>query len=125
MKKPKQVKNLLELVPERSRSSEQREDGTTDVLIPRYGGGIMGRLLSAILKNTPFRLHLDKIGTRTWELCDGRRTVQEIGQHLGREFGSEVEPVYDRLGVFFKQLESQELISWKSETLSHIAPMEN
>jgi hypothetical protein len=115
MQKSKQVRNLLEMVPERRFKSERREDGLRDIVIPRYGGGAVGRILSAVLKNTPIRYNLDRIGSRTWELCDGLTTIQEIGQHLEREFGAEVDPVYDKLGLFFKQLENQRLISWRPE----------
>jgi len=118
MKKPKRVRNLLELIPEQSYGSEQREDGSRDILIPRYGSGVVGHVLSAILKDTPIRFHLDKIGARTWELCDGRRTVREIGQDLDREFGPEVDPVYDRLGFFFKKLENEQLISWRPDIVN-------
>ena len=41
----KTVLNLYELKPRQARSFEELEDGTVDVLIPRYGDNVMGRLL--------------------------------------------------------------------------------
>ncbi len=115
MKKKRIVKNLLDMVPEQRYPSSTQDNGTVDVIIPRYGENFVGRMLSSVLKGTPVRVHLDRVGTRTWELCDGRRSVHEIGQHLHREFGDEIEPLYERLGLFFKQMENQRLIQWKSE----------
>ncbi len=111
----KQPKNLLDLVPEQNYPFHTREDGTVDVLVPRYGTNFIARALSSVFKNTPVRIHLDRIGTRTWHLCDGRRSVHEIGEHLHGEFGEKVEPVWERLGLFFKQMENQRMIRWKTQ----------
>jgi hypothetical protein len=112
-KKP--AKNLLDLVPLQKYPANTKEDGTVEVLVPRYWENFIGRLFSRFIKSTPFRIHLDQVGTRIWLLCDGRKTVQEIGQILHREFGSEIEPVYERLGLFFKMMENQRLIDWKPQ----------
>ncbi|MFH1754235.1 MAG: PqqD family protein [Candidatus Latescibacterota bacterium] len=111
----KQPKNLLDLVPEQNYPFRQRDDGTVDVLTPRYGTNFIARTMSSIFKNTPVCIHLDQIGTRTWCLCDGKRSVHEIGENLHREFGKKIEPVWERLGVFFKHMESQRMIRWKVE----------
>ena len=111
----KQPRNLLDLVPEQNYPFYTRDDGTVDVLVPRYGTNFIARALSSMFKNTPVRVHLDPVGTCTWNLCDGRRSVHEIGEHLHGEFGEKVEPLWDRLGLFFKQMENQRLIRWKSE----------
>jgi len=58
----------------------------------------------------PLRLRLDEIGSATRQLLDGRRTAAEIARALQQKFGEKVEPVYDRLAIFFKQLEKQKLI---------------
>jgi hypothetical protein len=111
----KQPKNLLDLVPEQNYPFHTRDDGTVDVLVPRYGTNFIARALSYMFKDTPVRIHLDRIGTRTWHLCDGSMSVHEIGELLHGEFGEKVEPVWDRLGLFFKQIESQRLIRWKAD----------
>ncbi len=103
------------MVPVQRHPYRTREDGTVDIIIPRYGDNIIGRVLSRFLKEAPIQVHLDRIGTRTWLLCDGRKTIHEIGQHLHREFESEVEPVYERLELFFRHMDRQRLISWRSD----------
>jgi hypothetical protein len=106
--------NLFELVPEQIRSFEELEDGTIDVLIPRYGRGAIGRVLKKVLSDRPVRIHLDDIGTSVWRLCDGKRSVHEIGQSLHKEFGQRIEPVYDRLETFLKQMKRADIIEWKN-----------
>ena len=108
----KQARNLFELKPKQRRTFEERGDGTVDVLMPRYGENVIGRLLKKVLSNHPVRIHLDDIGTSVWRLCDGGRTVHQIGQSLHDEFGERIEPVYDRLETFLKQMMGAGLIEW-------------
>ena len=102
--------NLYELRPRQRRLYEERTDGTIDVLIPRYGENVVGRLLKKVLNNRPVRVHLDDIGTSVWRLCDGRRTVHEIGRSLHVKFGDRIEPVYGRLETFLKQMQQAGMI---------------
>ena len=110
----KPVRNLYELVPVQKRTFDENDDGTVDVFLPRYGEGRVGRLMKRVLSNTPVRIHLDDIGTSVWRLCDGTRSVLEIGESLHEKFGSRIEPVYDRLEVYLEQMRSSGLIEWKN-----------
>jgi hypothetical protein len=110
MARPKDPQNLYELTPRRRRDFEERDDGTVDVLVPRYGGGRVGRLLRSVLNNKPVRVQLDDIGTKVWRLCDGRRTVLDIGTELQDAYGERIEPLYDRLGQFLEQMRKSGLI---------------
>lgn len=105
--------NLLDMIPEQKVSFRERADGTVDALIPRYGDSRLGRILGRFFKNTPICLHLDEIGTAVWHLCDGRRSVYEIGGSLKETFGDRIEPVYDRLGLFFHQMRKTGIIDWR------------
>ena len=109
----KQTPNLFDLLPERKREFVKRDDGMIEVLIPRYGRGRLGKFLGSLLKDRPVRLKLDKVGTLTWELCDGRHSVFTIGERLRKSFGEEVDPVYDRLELFLKHMKRRDLISWR------------
>jgi len=110
----KETRNLYELMPQQRRSFETLQDGTIDVLIPRYGNNPVGRVLKSIFNQRPVRVHLDDIGTRVWLLCDGSRSVQDIGRSLHDEFGERIEPVYDRLETFLNQMIRAGLIDWAS-----------
>ena len=106
--------NLYELVPTQRRESRERADGNVEVLIPRYGDNPVGRLLKYVFSNKPVKVELDDVGTRVWRLCDGHRNVREIGQSLQGEFGERLEPLYDRLGEFLKQMKRAGLIDFKN-----------
>jgi len=113
MKPSTKVRNLYELVPLRRRPFAGQEDGTVEVLLPRYGENLLGRLLEYIFTSRPIRVHLDDIGTAVWLLCDGARSVQEIGESLREKFGDGIEPVYDRLGTFLEHMRMRGMIEWK------------
>lgn len=105
--------NLYELRPKRMRSFEELDDGTIDVLIPRYGNNFVGRVLKKVLNERPVRVRLDDVGTSVWRLCDGDRTVLEIGRTMRSRHGDGIEPVFDRLETFLKQMQRAGLIELK------------
>lgn len=106
--------NLLTLVPERTKDYMLRDSGLVDIIVPRFGEGRVARVLERFINRSPILIKLDRVGTFTWHLCDGRHTVEEIGDQMQKMFGEKIEPVYDRLALFFKEMEKRELIRWKS-----------
>jgi hypothetical protein len=70
-------------------------------------------LLEKIVGKPPISLHLDEIGTAVWRLCDGRRSAYEIGGCLENQFGDRIDPVYERLGVFLRQMKKAGVIDWR------------
>ena len=110
----KNVENLYDLVPEQRYGFEELENGAVDVLMPRYGSGRLGRLLHSFLNPKPVRIHLDGVGATVWRLCDGHRSVYEIGKIMGDEFGERIEPLYDRLSTFVLQMKRSDLIDFKN-----------
>ncbi len=108
MKRKKTERNLLDLKP--LRLFEHKLDGErATVLVPKYRTCWMQWLQRRLAR--PFwKLHLDEIGTAVWLECDGQRTVAEIGTHLKNEFGEAIEPVWERLPAFLRQMRRSELI---------------
>ncbi len=109
----KQQVNLLDMIPEQKCEFRDRDDGTVDVLVPRFGNDWFSRIFKRFVKNTPISLHLDEIGTAVWRLCDGRRSVYEIGGSLEDELGDKIEPVYERLGLFLHQAKKAGILDWR------------
>lgn len=109
----KKVRNLYELVPEQKHPFETLDDGTVEVLLPRYGGSRVGRMLGGIFNNKPVRVRLDELGTSVWRLCDGEHSVRDIGESIHREFGETIEPLYERLRSFLEQMRRNDLIEWR------------
>ncbi|RJR27250.1 MAG: PqqD family protein [Candidatus Latescibacterota bacterium] len=107
--------NLLDLVPERIGEYEAGEDGFVTLLMPRFRNRLMRRLVEPRLApgRRRFKLKLDDIGTAVWLLIDGKRSVREIAGSLREKFGERIEnQCYERLGVFFQQLERGRFISY-------------
>jgi len=113
----KQPVNLLYLVPSRNIAFEKDETGRFVLLKPKYAHPFLVKHLLPRLKNPHFKVRLDGIGSATWELCDGKNTVRDIGKRLKERFGEDVEPLYERLGLFFRTLEKQGFIRFKKEEL--------
>jgi hypothetical protein len=78
--------------------------------MPRYptmAGKIVGRLLR---RSKHIKVKLDDIGSETWRLVDGRRTVREIGEEIHGLFGDKAEPLYPRLVEFLNILQRNKFI---------------
>ncbi|MEJ2722282.1 MAG: PqqD family protein [bacterium] len=110
----KREENLLDMIPRQLRESRACGDGTVDILVPRFGDTWVGAVLGRVFKNKPIHLHLDEVGTAVWNLCDGRRSVQEIGRLMEEQFGDRIEPVYERLGLFLHQMKKAGIVDWRS-----------
>jgi hypothetical protein len=106
--------NLLELIPEQNIRSEKTEDELYILLKPKYRHPWMVKHILPRLKNPHFKIKLDDTGSFIWGLCDGRRTVKEISAKLKLKFGDKVEPLYERLGAFFQNLEKNKFITFKN-----------
>ena len=105
--------NLLELIPTRLMEYETGEDGLVTILAPREAGKIMKVLLGGRAKRKVTKWALDDIGSAAWNLCDGEKTVGQIGEIMREDFGEKIEPCFDRLGLFFGQLEGARYIEYQ------------
>lgn len=65
------------------------------------------------MKNPNFKVNLDEIGSYLWLLIDGKNTVGQIAQLFKIRFGERVEPLYDRLSHFLRNLEKNSFIKFK------------
>ncbi|MFQ6102902.1 MAG: PqqD family protein [Candidatus Glassbacteria bacterium] len=106
--------NLLSLIPVRNRDWESRDGSSVVILAPRFTNRWLLEKVVPRLKNPYYKVSLDEVGSRVWMSCDGKKTVGEIAKRLRDEFGEDVEPVYDRLGSFFKTMEEHLFIRFKN-----------
>lgn len=105
--------NLLELIP--VRVAEWTERGDRVVLErprPAKRGlrGLIDRLLFLLSAR---RIRLDALGSYAWLRIDGQKTVGQVAAKLREEFGSEVEPVEERLGHLVRILRSEGLVGYR------------
>jgi hypothetical protein len=104
--------NLLDLIPRRIAEHEIDESRIVTVLMPRFRNRIMKRLFEPRHKSPYVRIKLDEIGSEVWLLCDGARTVGEISELMREKFKERIEPCYDRIALFFRQLERARFIAY-------------
>lgn len=104
--------NLLDLVPIPIIGHEVGDAGIVTLLAPRFKSRIMRRLLLPRLKRPFFKVELDDIGSALWLLCDGERNVKEIALVMQENFEERIEPCYDRMSMFFQQLERARFITY-------------
>lgn len=102
--------NLLDLTPVRQLESEDGPDGRVTLLKPRFTNRLLVRYFQPRFTRPHFRVNLDQFGSHVWNRIDGSSTVREIGVSLREAFGEEVEPVYQRLGLFCRQLAANRFI---------------
>jgi hypothetical protein len=110
-RKSKGQLNLLELVPERRWGHSLDEAGRVVVDMPRFHVAWMQRWLVPRGKSPFIRVKLDEFGSHVWLLCDGATPIGAIADSLVQRFGDSVQPVHDRLTVFFRQLRERGFIS--------------
>jgi hypothetical protein len=111
MKKIKEQINMLELTPVQLLTSEYREDGQIDVLVPRFKNSFLQKMLPK--NRSPYiKANLDEIGTAVWELIDGKRTVNEIAAILEEKFQEAISPVHQRLAAFMRNLNANKFITF-------------
>jgi hypothetical protein len=102
--------NLLDLIPKRMIEYEVSDQGLVTLLAPRFKNRLLRKWLQPRLKNPFLKVKLDEVGSAVWLLCDGQKSVKEIAVPLKEMFEEKIEPCYDRLGMFFQQLEGAHFI---------------
>lgn len=100
--------NVLDMTPKRTRKWKRGEKVT--ILVPRARSVLGRHFIDALGMKSVYTVNLDEYGSAVWKLCDGKRTVREIGKELRKGFGEKVEPLYDRLSVFISIMNREELI---------------
>lgn len=109
-KKDAQEANLLDLTPVTQLEWESGPDGRVTLLKPRFTNRLLAKYLMPRISRPNFQVDLDEFGSHVWSRIDGSATVREIGLSLREAFGEEVEPVYQRLGFFCRQLAANKFI---------------
>lgn len=112
MGRKKETKNILDMIPLRSYEWEEKE-GTISIKVPKFRSKLGDKFCGLIKKERTYKVNLDEYGSYAWKLCDGKRTVREIGDSLKEKFGEKVEPVYERVAELFNIMEANRLISYK------------
>ncbi len=118
MKKKRSRKEILEeykkAVPCRKQGIrwDTGEDGL--VVIHMENKGLFNRIAQKVFNKPPVsHIHMEENGSFIWNLMDGERTVENIGELVREHFGEKAEPLYERMIRYFELLERYEFLSWK------------
>ncbi len=98
--------NFLDFVPSKKVECSTEADGRLMLLVPKFGTGRLGRWWSSVIgRRSTLKVHLDEMGSRTWSAIDGRRTVGQIAEAVGRLDGIDPDDgMYDRCSRFIRSL---------------------
>ena len=107
--------NVLEMYPTQNVVWETLEDQNIALLVPKFKNKFLVKYLVPKMKNPNLKIKLDKFGTRVWQYIDGKNSVMQIGNHLKEDYGQDVEPVYERLGLFINLLAQRNFITLTSD----------
>lgn len=110
--KNKQSINLLELKPCRMNQFEV-DNNRVVIFVPKFKSK-WGKWMMAKMKKPNYKVTLDEFGTAVWNSCDGEKTIKDIGVLLKKNFGDKIEPVYERLNLFIRNLEKYKLIRFRN-----------
>ncbi len=111
------VTQWLDLFPLRQREYETDEEGNVTVLVP-HPENWFTRILPKP-KNWARRVHLDPVGSRVWNLCDGQHSIRQIARRLEEEFGESVRPTHERTVMFVQQMYQQEFVKMFEKREEH------
>ena len=102
----------LDLVPYVPEGYTWEDIGLHKIEISRPSPFASDKLFAKILGKKPrvSKRKLDIHGSYIYPLIDGKRTIRELADLMGQEFGEEVEPLYERFIEYCGMLWRNELI---------------
>ena len=74
--------NSLDLTPVRQLEFGLNENGTVDILLPRFRHAVLKRALQPRRKEEFIRIHLDSLGSAIWLEIDGNASVHQLCRRL-------------------------------------------
>ena len=104
--------NVLDLAPVR-RANWVEKNGRVVIERPKPLRKTPATLFEWLGYHMSMRLiRLDEVGSETWRLLDGHRTVGDVAGSLRRKFGEAVEPAEERVGRLVQLLHRQDFVSY-------------
>ena len=106
-------KNYLDKVPDKPQNIAWRQDSKGFVTLEIENKGYLNKLLQILFKKPKTSyVHLDKMGSFIWENINGEMNIHAIGAKVNEKFGNEASPLFERLAIFFKIMDSYRFIKW-------------
>lgn len=109
----KKEKNYLEYVPSKNSNLSYRRNEKEMVIIQVERNGFFDKLSQWLFFAPKVTyIKLDIFGSFIWNHIDGNKNIYELGKLLEKRYGKEVNPIYERLSVYFEILKTNELIDF-------------
>ena len=105
------------MMPRRRLNWRESDDGCCILLRPKFGNSEFGQWLASRLANPDYQIRLDQIGSFVWRACDGKTPLVSIADGMRDQFGSNIEPVEQRLATFIRQMVQSRLLDTSSPRL--------
>ena len=106
--------NYLEKIPVRTEGIEWSKDENGVITLEIVNKGVFNFIAQKLFNRPKISyIHLDEMGSFVWPHLDGDKDILEIGKLVEAEFGEKANPLYERLAMFFRILESYKFIGWK------------
>ena len=104
--------NYLDRIPVKNIEWEKDEKDHVYLLKEKSKKKLMKKLIDLFGKSQFFRIHLDELGTSTWMLIDGKRSIYDISNSLKEQFGEKIEPAEQRVAAFIAMLKKNGFITF-------------
>lgn len=103
----KQADNFVDYIFDKNPGLEWKQDEEGNVTLLQENKGFFNTIAQKFFKKPRVsQIHMEAMGSFIWPFIDGKTSVFEIGKKVSEHFGDEAEPLYERLSVYMKQLES-------------------
>lgn len=108
----KEAQNYLDLIPVRTVEEFSKEEEKITLLIPKFKSEWARKWLIPSRRSPYFKVHLDAMGSKVWELIDGKRNTGEICAIMGAETPDD-EQLPLRITKFMTNLYKSRFIKFK------------
>ena len=106
-------KNYLDKIPSKTKCITWRENTKGLITLEIENKGCANKIAQMLFKKPKTSyIHLDKMGSFIWKNIDGKMNIWAIGKKISENFGDEANPLFERLAIFFKIMDSYKFISW-------------
>jgi hypothetical protein len=103
---------MSEVIPRPIVNFKTADDGLVVIYKPKFKNKFLAKHLLPRMKHPDYKIALDKNGSAVWKLIDGKRDALEIAEMLEKELGADIQPVYERLGIFLRMLKNNKFIDF-------------
>jgi Coenzyme PQQ synthesis protein D (PqqD) len=112
----RQPGNFLDMIPVRNVGEFTHEGEKTTLHVPKFKSPWMLKWLIPPRRSKHFRIHLDEMGSKVWDLIDGVKDTKEICRRMKETMPSEPEKADAldlRITEFLRRLYKNRFIVFK------------